>query len=161
MVFKKERLRISCLLIAALGGFFSMQAERRIVVDKPTLKLYVIDGPDTLFKAPVSVGVNFGNKTRRGDHKTPEGTFKVSMIQDSHKWSHDFHDGKGVQKGAYGPWFFRLATPKWTSIGIHGTCYPESIGTRASEGCVRMLNEDILKLREYVVKGMKVTITPD
>lgn len=157
----KTKLKILFIFLALITASVTVRAERHIVVDKSKLRLYVIDGRDTVFKAPVSVGVNFGNKTRRGDHKTPEGTFTIWMIQDSHKWPHDFHDGKGVQKGAYGPWFFRLKTPKWTTIGIHGTCYPETVGTRASEGCVRLRNEDLLKLKEYVFKGMKVTITPD
>lgn len=64
-------------------------------------------------------------------------------------------------RGAYGPWFFRLKIAQWTSIGIHGTCFPESIGTRVSEGCVRLKNEDLLKLKSFIKIGMKVIITED
>lgn len=71
------------------------------------------------------------------------------------------HDGKGLRKGAYGPYFFRLKVPKFNSIGIHGTCKPETIGTRDSEGCIRLYNNDLCKLRKFVYVGMSVLITKD
>lgn len=132
-----------------------------IVVDKPALRLHVITGNDTLFSAPVCVGTNYGNKQRRGDRRTPEGTFYISMIQDSRNWSHNFRDGKGVVPHAYGPWFFRLKAGPWRAVGIHGTCFPESIGKRESEGCVRLNNDDLVKLRKLVSVGMKVVVLPD
>ena len=60
--------------------------------------------------------------------------------------------------GAYGPYFIRLLTPPHRGIGIHGTHAPESIGTRATEGCIRMNNDDLRELRPYVEVGMKVEI---
>ena len=60
--------------------------------------------------------------------------------------------------GAYGPYFIRLLTPPHRGIGIHGTHAPESIGTRATEGCIRMNNDDLRELRPYVEPGMKVEI---
>lgn len=146
------------ILISATPIFAQI---RTIVVDKPSLQLYVIENADTLFSAPICAGCNFGDKLKKGDHKTPEGVFSISQIQNSSKWKHDFGDGKGLISGAYGPWFFRLKTPKWTSIGIHGTCFPKSIGKRESEGCVRLNNEDLLKLKPFIKIGMKVIITKD
>jgi lipoprotein-anchoring transpeptidase ErfK/SrfK len=35
------------------------------------------------------------------------------------------------------------------------------MGTRDSDGCIRLRNEDIVRLRPLVRKGMNVTITPD
>ncbi len=132
-----------------------------IVVDKPSLTLHVISDADTLFSAPVCVGTNYGDKQHRGDRRTPEGTFYISGIHNSRNWSHNFHNGKGAVPYAYGPWFFRLRAGQWRTIGIHGTCYPESIGKRESEGCVRLNNDDLVKLREFVYVGMKVVILPD
>ena len=124
------------------------------------LMLYVINSTnnDTIFYAPIGCGANLGNKQRAGDHKTPEGNFR---IEDASKWLHDFHDGAGLRKEAYGRWFFRIRMPKWNSIGIHGTCFPESIGTRCSEGCVRMRNEDLEILKKYVKINMVCIIEPD
>ncbi len=149
---------IILLIIAAATS----RAADRIVIDKPSLMLYVIsEQADTLMRAPVCVGKNFGDKQRKGDMRTPEGTFTITQIQDASSWTHDFNDGGGERKGAYGPYFFRLATPPHTGIGIHGTCFPERISTRDSEGCIRLLNDDLRRLRPYVFKGMKVTVTPD
>lgn len=33
-------------------------------------------------------------------------------------------------------------------VGIHGTDRPESVGTNASHGCIRMRNEDVTRLVE-------------
>lgn len=98
---------------------------------------------------------------KTGDMKTPEGDFTICSIENSCQWKHDFKDGKGVRKGAYGPFFFRLKVPKFKSIGIHGTCKPETIGTRDSEGCVRLHNEDLQRLRDLIHLGMSVTISKD
>ena len=150
------------LLAIFVGSVLSLQAADRIVIDKPALMLYVIsEKSDTLFRAPVCVGKNLGDKQRKGDMRTPEGTFTISQIQDASTWTHDFGDGAGERQGAYGPYFFRLVTPPHTGIGIHGTCFPERISTRDSEGCIRLLNDDLRALRPYVFKGMTVTVTPD
>lgn len=149
------------IALMMLSLYSAHSQAQTIVVDKPNLQLFVIEGSDTLFSAPICIGSNFGDKLKKGDHKTPEGVFSISQFQNSSKWKHDFGDGKGLISGAYGPWFFRLKTPKWTSIGIHGTCFPKSIGKRESEGCVRLNNEDLLKLKPFIKIGMKVIITKD
>lgn len=150
-------LFIICLSLS----FSAFSQSRRIVIDKPALKLYVIEKKDTIFSAPVCAGKNYGQKMRRGDMRTPEGSFTVNSIEDSRMWTHDFGDGAGQRKGAYGPWFIRLKIPQWAHIGIHGTCFPKSIGTRDSEGCVRLLNADLERLKPLVRNGMSVEIKAD
>ena len=137
-------------------------AQKYIVVSKKALQLFVINEKnDTVFSCPVSCGTNLGNKTEVGDKKTPEGEFMIRMMYDATSWKHDFGDGKGMRLGAYGPLFFRLNVPGFNDIGIHGTIFPESIGTRSSEGCVRLRNEDIKALYPHCRNGMKVIIEPD
>lgn len=124
--------------------------------------LYVVtEQSDTVYKAPVGIGLNRGTKKAKGDMRTPEGSFSIKSIERSSKWTHDFKDGYGQRKGAYGPYFIRLKIPNVNSIGIHGTCFPKSIGTRCSEGCIRLRNEDLSELRKYVFVGMRVIIEPD
>lgn len=138
------------------------EAGNRIIVSKKQLQLYVVNEKnDTLFQCPVACGKNLGDKTCVGDRKTPEGTFKIIKMYDATSWKHDFGDGKGMREGAYGPLFFRLNVPGFNDIGLHGTIFPETIGTRSSEGCVRMRNEDIRKLYRYCSIGMTVIIEPD
>lgn len=132
-----------------------------IVIDKRnmTLSLISTDG-DTMLHTGVATGLRPGQKRRPGDMRTPEGDFRVVEIVDASKWKHDFGDGLGEIDGAYGPWFIRLLTPGHTGIGIHGTHLPSSIGTRASEGCIRLLNDSLLRLVPHVKPGAAVTIIP-
>ncbi len=134
---------------------------RFIIVDKETmtLSLYNYEG-DTLQCYGISCGKNYGNKEKIGDLKTPEGIFRIISIEDASTWKHDFKDGKGKIEGAYGPWFFRLYVPGHKGIGIHGTHKPESIGTRDTEGCIRLENADIDDLRKRVNVGMVVVVLP-
>ncbi|MGA1203186.1 MAG: L,D-transpeptidase, partial [Planctomycetota bacterium] len=43
-------------------------------------------------------------------------------------------------------------------FGIHGTNEPETIGLEASEGCIRLVNEDVVALYPFVAIGTRVTI---
>lgn len=135
----------------------AVQAAYTILIDKSVYKLYLLQGDKTLQSWDVAVGAKPGQKQRAGDMTTPDGNFEVDEILEASQWAHDFGDGKGEIKGAYGPKFISLVTG-WDGIGIHGTHAPESIGTMASEGCVRMHNEDLLELLPYVKVGTKVEI---
>ncbi len=130
-----------------------------IVISKEsmTLKLYDNEGK-IIYNFPVALGKNYGNKQKSGDMKTPEGKFSIQQIQNASTWSHDFKDGKGNIEHAYGDWFIRLLTPPHKGIGIHGTHAPESIGTRATEGCIRLHNENLNKLVKLVKPNMEVRI---
>ena len=109
---------------------------------------------------PIACGMNIGQKRVTGDHRTPEGYFLLEKIHDSSNWGHDFHDGKGFIKHAYGHYFLRLQSG-FQGIGIHGTHAPSSIGTRATEGCIRLYNDDIEALGQKVTVGMPVIIGPE
>ena len=139
-----------------------------IVISKQNLTLTVYDlgtTGDTVMVAqfPCCMGKNKGNKQRRGDMRTPESPagkpFKITMIQDASTWKHDFHDGRGRIK-AYGHWFLRLETPGHRGIGIHGSTNNENtVPGRASEGCIRLLDQDIITLKKhFAYVGMPVTV---
>ena len=134
-----------------------------IYIDKSSLTLWVISekSGDTVFNTSIGLGKEYGDKENDGDNRTPEGTFFIEKIENSSNWVHDFRDGFGPRKGAYGEWFIRLNVPGFNGIGIHGTCFPESIGTRCSEGCVRLHNDKIIELKELCFIGMKVVISKD
>ena len=115
---------------------------------------------NVLCEYPVAVGKNYGTKRSVGDMKTPEGVFTIEDIQDASAWDHDFGDGDGPIQGAYGDFFIRLRTPGHKGIGIHGTHAPESIGTRATEGCVRLRNENLNEFVKGVHPAMVEVIEP-
>ncbi len=134
-----------------------------VLIKKSAFTLYLMDNGKLVKSYGVAIAKNPGQKEKRGDMKTPTGTFRVDEILDASAWTHDFGDGKGEIKGAYGPWFISLDTMdlskgQWDGIGIHGTHDPASIGTRASEGCIRLLNENVDELKQYVQVGTMVTI---
>lgn len=177
-------------IVAALLGFVSASAQtagmpsRRVfgeaqdkgncffVVSKvhpEHLSVYEVRDRDTVALAvyPVCIGLNKGQKVRRGDSRTPESypgkPFRITEIKDSSQWYHDFGDGRGSIL-AYGHWFLRLDTPGFKGIGIHGsTGNRESIAVgRGSEGCIRLLDEDIIHLKEhYAQVGTPVIILPE
>jgi lipoprotein-anchoring transpeptidase ErfK/SrfK len=43
---------------------------------------------------------------------------------------------------------------------IHGTNAPSTIGSRATAGCIRMANEDVIDLYDRVKVGAKVMVLP-
>src|SRR6202042_721213 len=45
-----------------------------------------------------------------------------------------------------------------TEYRIHGTNAPETIGTRVSSGCIRLVNEDVIDLFGRVTIGTKVIV---
>lgn len=126
-----------------------------IVISKKNLRLSVyadINGDTTLVvQYPVCLSRNKGQKERSGDMKTPESEpgkpFSIKQIQDASDWTHDFGDGRG-EILSYGHWFMRLETP-FSGIGIHGSTNNEgSVPGRASEGCIRLRDQDIITLKE-------------
>jgi len=96
------------------------------------------------------------------ENSTPEGTFVVEKkiknppYQPQHKPKSAFRDA-GAPDNPLGSRWIDIGG----SYGIHGTIEPQSIGTRASEGCIRLLNKDVEELYDLVVPGAsKVTIRP-
>ena len=132
-----------------------------IVISKKDLNLRVYSRDSVLLaQYPACLSKNKGDKQRKGDMKTPESPagkpFKITAIQDASTWKHDFKDGRGN----YGHWFLRLETPGHSGIGIHGSTNNESsVPGRASEGCIRLRDADIITLKEkYAYVGMPVII---
>lgn len=125
------------------------------------MTLVLVDGDRTVGCWPVALGSGSGQKQKKGDCRTPQGRFVLQSRQNSSTWAHDFGDGKGPIAGAYGPMFLRIKCPPWTGIGIHGTHDPDSIGTRATEGCIRLKNEDLLAFAALVKDKAAVWISDE
>lgn len=167
---KKYVLCLFFVLAAAPPGrcdgidswFEGLDTTAFLLVDKQKLTLTLIAPGGRIERTyRIACGENYGNKTKKGDHRTPEGRFPINQLLNSAGLSHDFGDGKGPVPNAYGPWFLRLDVPGYITIGIHGTHLPESIGSRATEGCIRLRNDEILDLKERVEVGTPVVILPD
>lgn len=135
-----------------------------VLIRKSEHKIYLLDHGQKVAVWGCAIGLGgAGQKQKTGDNLTPNGSFFIEEIDDASSWTHDFKDGKGEIKGAYGPFFLSLDTNsvskgKWDGIGIHGTHDPNSIGTNASEGCVRMHNNELRELKKYVQVKTRVVI---
>lgn len=82
--------------------------------------------------------------TGKPETPTPVGVFEVV--------------NKEIDPG--GPYGTRWLGLSAKGYGIHGTNNPQSIGTAASNGCIRMYNEDIEALFDITTVGTIVRILP-
>lgn len=136
--------------------------QRFIVVDKHRMRVILFDKYGREEKNyRMACAKNYGSKHQKADSRTPEGFFSAQGVYDSTDWLFRDDNGKvNPKKGQFGPRFIRLKTPVTSQIGIHGTCAPWSIGARCSHGCIRIKNEQILELIEYVEVGMPIIVSP-
>ncbi len=87
---------------------------------------------------------------------TPVGEFKITDKLVNPTWfKTEAILPPGSPENALGTRWMGFDKPAY---GIHGTIEPKSIGTQASEGCIRMLNEEVEELYSIVPAGTKVTI---
>lgn len=134
-----------------------MHMVRSITVNKDACRLYLFNAAgDTLLRFPVCTSRNRGQKKEADDCKTPEGTFPLYGVYNSTDWTYKDTDSK-----CYGPIFLSLKTPRYWGVGIHGTNAPGSVPGRSSHGCMRLHNENVLKLKPMVQKDLLVTVLPD
>ncbi len=87
---------------------------------------------------------------------TPTGTFTITSKLVNPVW---YTAGAVVPSGSpdniLGSRWLGLSKPGY---GIHGTTQPESIGTQATQGCIRLRNADVEELFIILPLGTEVTI---
>lgn len=95
------------------------------------------------------------------DDKTPVGIFEVKNKMKEPTW---YSPQGGVfpyghKENILGTrWIGFKDKPNLYGFGIHGTTLPESIGTAASNGCVRMVNSDVEELYDFVTQDTEIII---
>lgn len=87
---------------------------------------------------------------------TPAGTFQVTNKLKNPTW---FHAGLVLPPESPD----NILGTRWMGFdvpgyGIHGTTLPHTIGTQASKGCIRMLNEDVEELYDVIPVGTRVVV---
>lgn len=133
-----------------------------IVVDKASMHVILYDKYGQVRKSyGMACARNYGTKHKKADSRTPEGFFSLEGKYDSTDWLFTNDNGyTSPAKGQFGPRFLRIKTPVSMQIGIHGTAAPWSIGHRASHGCIRITNENIMELFGLAEVGMPVIVLP-
>jgi uncharacterized protein YgiM (DUF1202 family) len=127
---------------------YAATVSKKIEVNKTTNYLYLYENGKVVKTYRISTG-----KTKE---LTPEGTFPLVVKINGPSW-------KNVPPGPNNP-----LGPRWNGIsvngdngrsyGIHGTNQPNSIGTHASNGCIRMLNNQVIELSNLIYEGVPVWI---
>jgi lipoprotein-anchoring transpeptidase ErfK/SrfK len=128
----------------ALGAYHAVHTQ--LVIDRASLTATLLRNGKRVYRAPVGVGT--------AAWPTPGGTFIVRSKLTRYR------------SPFYGPLAFGTTArsavltdwPDGGFVGIHGTDRPELIPGRVSHGCIRMRNEDILRLSRLMPMGTPLTI---
>ena len=128
----------------ALGAYQAVRTH--LVVDRAALTAVLYRNGEPIFNAAVGVGT--------ATWPTPRGVFAVRSKLTRYR------------SPFYGPLAFGTTArsavltdwPAGGFVGIHGTNEPELIPGYVSHGCIRMRNEDILRLGRLLPVGTPLTI---
>lgn len=121
----------------------------RILVELSQFRLTLFDKDQMVLQEPVAVGTS-ATPSATGFFYTTE---LIAVYPD--------------EQYAYGPYAYGLSAYSEVlysfgggdgQMGIHGTGDPASIGRNVSNGCIRMTNEAITRLREMLPIGVPVEI---
>ncbi|MGO4706680.1 L,D-transpeptidase [Microvirga sp. 2MCAF38] len=128
-----------------------------IVIRTAERRLYFVRGDGSAVRYPVAVG-------RRGKQWTGEARIEGKFVKPA--WSPPLEVRRDNPKlpdvipggASNNPMGLRALTLDRDEYAIHGTNRPDSIGTFASYGCIRMFNDDIVDLFERVSVGTRVVV---
>jgi len=182
----KTKLVVIVSLLLIFGNFFlthSAANEFIITIDTSKQKLYVFEGDEIIRIYPVSTS-KYGVGSEKDSNKTPLGThFVAAKIGEGAQVGTIFEYRKntgrtariytdttdieesiiitrilwlrgivpGLNEGEEVDSYIRC-------IYIHGTPEEGLIGTPASNGCIRMKNQDIIELFDLIPEGTLVEI---
>ncbi len=134
------------------------EAPGTIIVDTPNTYLYYVLPGGKAIRYGIGVGREgftwSGVKTVERKAEWPDWTPPPEMIARS-PYLPRFMAG-----GATNPLGARAMYLSGTFYRIHGTNAPSTIGSRATAGCIRMANDDVIDLYERVKVGTKVVVLP-
>ncbi|MGE5508186.1 MAG: L,D-transpeptidase [Chitinophagales bacterium] len=141
------------LFLALWAGFPGGRAAgaepaRRIVINLPAFKLYLLDGNTVLRTYPVAIGHSL----------TPSapGSYRIIVKVVNPGWYPKKRPP--VPPGPQNPLGTRWLGLSLPEVGIHGTNNPSSIGHPVSGGCIRMRNADVEELFGLVSVGTRVDL---
>lgn len=107
-----------------------------VIVDTHKLTLTLFSRDQPIRQYPVALG--------KPGSETPLGLWRI-------------REKSAVHAPGIGPRWMGLNIPSG-NYGIHGTDSPWTIGTFASAGCIRLHNEHVMELYEWVAEGTPVLV---
>jgi lipoprotein-anchoring transpeptidase ErfK/SrfK len=135
-----------------------------IVIDTSARRLYLVESFSTARRYAIAVGregLQFKGTVAVGD-KQEWPRWIPTLDMQKREPNHYARYKDGMPGGGQNPLGARAIYlydgKKDTHLRIHGTVAPQSIGTSASNGCFRMINEHVMDLYSRVKIGTKVVI---
>jgi lipoprotein-anchoring transpeptidase ErfK/SrfK len=136
----------------------SNEAPGTIIIDTPNTHLYLVLPGGKAIRYGIGVGREgftwSGVKTVERKAEWPDWTPPPEMIARSPYLPRFMAGGETNPLGA------RAMYLSGSFYRIHGTNAPSTIGSRATSGCIRMANEDVIDLYARVKVGTKVVVLP-
>ena len=135
-----------------------------IVIDTSARRLYLVESFSTARRYAIAVGregLQFKGTVAVGDKQEwPRWIPTLDMQKREPKHYGQYKDGMpgGGENPLGARAIYLYDGKKDTHLRIHGTIAPQSIGTSASNGCFRMMNEHVMDLYSRVKVGTKVVI---
>ena len=135
-----------------------------IVIDTSARRLYLVESFSTARRYAIAVGregLQFKGTVAVGDKQEwPRWIPTLDMQKREPKHYGQYKDGMpgGGENPLGARAIYLYDGKKDTHLRIHGTIAPQSIGTSASNGCFRMINEHVMDLYSRVRVGTKVVI---
>ena len=128
----------------SLGGL--VPVDTRLVIDLQRLRAALYRRGRLVFEAPVGVGT--------AQAPTPRGAFYVrdKLTDFASPFYGPIAFGTSARSAVLTDW------PDGGYIGIHGTDEPQLIPGRVSHGCIRMRNEDIIRLARLMPVGTPLIV---
>jgi lipoprotein-anchoring transpeptidase ErfK/SrfK len=134
------------------------EAPGTIIIDTANTYLYLVLPGGQAMRYGIGVGregfIWSGVKTIERKAEWPDWTPPPEMIARSPYLPRFTAGGEGNPLGA------RAMYLSGSMYRIHGTNAPWTIGSKASSGCIRMVNEDVIDLYNRVKVGTKVVVLP-
>jgi lipoprotein-anchoring transpeptidase ErfK/SrfK len=139
-------------------NYTTREAPGTVIIDTPNTYLYYVLGSGQAIRYGIGVGRDgftwSGVQTVTRKAEWPDWTPPPEMIARQPYLPRHMAGGPGNPLGA------RAMYLGGTVYRIHGTNAPETIGTRVSSGCIRLINADVSDLYSRVNIGTKVVVLP-
>jgi lipoprotein-anchoring transpeptidase ErfK/SrfK len=149
-------LELAANLQRQVVGYPTTAAAGTIIIDTAHTYLYFVLGDGQAIRYGIGVGRDgfrwSGSQSVTRMAEWPDWTPPNEMIARQPYLPRWMAGGKGNPLGA------RAIYLGSTEYRIHGTNAPETIGTRVSSGCIRLINADVIDLFGRVTIGTKVIV---
>lgn len=153
--------RVNATITSVLPEWTEEKADNPVnawTIDKGNhLARYYDSTGKQVIASPVGIGLISGNKSKEGDNKSPDGTYRLSGPENG--------ANKKGGTSSFGKYFYRTnhrnKSGSSSGVGIHGTGNPLFNGMNISHGCFRVDNRAIEKFHDIAPNnggGSKIII---